>query len=93
MGHNSIISNHPKSTGIPQVDGLSTGPPDLGRHTSVASCRGLQERKRMVESQGSIFGVRFGLSEAISTIKMKVDIFKKQVYLLLKVHNLNSFFP
>ena len=29
MGHNCVISGHPKSTGIPQVDGLSTGPPDL----------------------------------------------------------------
>ena len=33
MGHNSVVSDHPKSTGIPQVDGLSTGPPDLGCHT------------------------------------------------------------
>ena len=33
MGHNSVVSGHPKSTGIPLVDGLSTGPPDLGRHS------------------------------------------------------------
>ena len=32
MGHNSVVSGHPKSTGIPRVDGLSTGPPDLGRY-------------------------------------------------------------
>ena len=32
MGHNSVVSGHPKSTGIPQVDRLSTGPPDLGFH-------------------------------------------------------------
>ena len=32
MGHNSVVSGHLKSTGIPQVDGLSTGSPDLGRH-------------------------------------------------------------
>ena len=32
MGHNSVISSHHKSTGIPRVDGLSTGPPDLGCH-------------------------------------------------------------
>ena len=32
MGHNSVVFGHPKSTGIPRVDGLSTGPPDLGRH-------------------------------------------------------------
>ena len=32
MGHNSVVSGHPKSTGIPRVDGLSKGPPDLGRH-------------------------------------------------------------
>ena len=30
-GHNSVVSSHPKSTGIPQVDGLSTRPSDLGR--------------------------------------------------------------
>ena len=32
MGHNSVVSGHPKSTGISQVDGLLTGPPDLGCH-------------------------------------------------------------
>ena len=32
MGHNSVVSGHPKSTGIPQVDGLSMGPLDLGCH-------------------------------------------------------------
>ena len=32
MGHNSVVSGHPKSTGILWVDGLSTGPPDLGHH-------------------------------------------------------------
>ena len=32
MGHNSVVSGHPKSTGISRVDGLSTGPSDLGRH-------------------------------------------------------------
>ena len=30
MGHNSVVSGHPKSTGIPQVDGLSTGPLGFG---------------------------------------------------------------
>ena len=32
MGHNSVVSSHAKSTRILRVDGLSTGPPDLGRH-------------------------------------------------------------
>ena len=32
MGHNSVVSGHPKSMRIPWVDGLSTGPPDLGSH-------------------------------------------------------------
>ena len=32
MGHNSVISGHPKSIGIPRVDGLSTGLSGLGRH-------------------------------------------------------------
>ena len=27
-----MVSGHPKSIGIPRVDRLSTGPPDLGRH-------------------------------------------------------------
>ena len=30
MGHNSVVSGHPKSTGIPWVDLLSTGPPSFG---------------------------------------------------------------
>ena len=34
MGHNSVVWGHPKSTGILQVDGLSTGPPELGCHKS-----------------------------------------------------------
>ena len=33
MGHNSVVLGQPKSTGILQIDGLSMGPPDLGRHT------------------------------------------------------------
>ena len=33
MGHNSVVSGHSKSTGIPQVDRLSTEPPNLGCHT------------------------------------------------------------
>ena len=32
MGHNSVVSGHPKSTGISRVDGLSMGPLDLGCH-------------------------------------------------------------
>ena len=42
MGHNSAVSDHPKSTGIPQVDRLSTGPPDLGCHS---------ENEQRIESQ------------------------------------------
>ena len=33
MRHNSVVSGHSKSTGIPQVNRLLTGPSDLGRHT------------------------------------------------------------
>ena len=33
MGHNSVVSGHLKSIGIPRVYGLSMGPPDLGCHT------------------------------------------------------------
>ena len=32
MGHNSVVSGHSKSTGIPRVYGLSTGPLNLGCH-------------------------------------------------------------
>ena len=35
MGHNNVVSGHPKSTGILLVDELLTGPPDLGRHKFV----------------------------------------------------------
>ena len=30
MGHDSVVSGYPKSTGIPRVDELSTGPPGFG---------------------------------------------------------------
>ena len=32
MGHNHVVLGNSKSIGIPQVDGLSTGPRDLGCH-------------------------------------------------------------
>ena len=32
MGHNSVVSGHPKSIEIPRVDELSMGPLDLRRH-------------------------------------------------------------
>ena len=42
MGHNSVVSGHPKSTGILRVDRLSTEPPDLGCHTSTPDqCRAM----------------------------------------------------
>ena len=39
MGHNSVVLGHPKSTGILRVDGLSTGPPDLGCHSLVSELK------------------------------------------------------
>ena len=36
MGHNNVVSGHPKSIGISRVDRLSTGPSSLGRHNFVA---------------------------------------------------------
>ena len=33
MGHNSVVSNHPKSKGISLVDGLSMRLSNLGCHT------------------------------------------------------------
>ena len=35
MGHNNVVSGHLKSTVIPQVDGLSMRPLDLGCHTNI----------------------------------------------------------
>ena len=34
-----MVSSHLKSTGIPRVDGLSTGSSDLGRHNLVSELR------------------------------------------------------
>ena len=36
MGHNSVVSGHPKSIRIPRVDWLST---DLGCHSLVSELR------------------------------------------------------
>ena len=41
MGHNNVVSGHPKFTRIPWVDGLSIGPPDLGHHSLVYEYLGL----------------------------------------------------
>ena len=38
MEHNSVVLSHPKSTGIPQIYGLSTGPPDLKCHNTTLFC-------------------------------------------------------
>ena len=39
MGHNSVVSGHAKSTRISWVDGLSTGPSNLGCHRLVSEPR------------------------------------------------------
>ena len=39
MGHNSVVSGHPKFTGISRVDEMSTGPLDLGCHSMVSELR------------------------------------------------------
>ena len=39
MGHNSMVSGNLKSTSIPWVDRLSTGPPDLELHNLVSELR------------------------------------------------------
>ena len=39
MGHNSVVSGHPISTSFPQVDGWSTDPRVLGRHSLVSDLR------------------------------------------------------
>ena len=35
MGHNNVVSGHPKSTGIPRVDGLSTRSQEIGSSQNV----------------------------------------------------------
>ena len=35
MGHNSVVSGYPKSIGIPQVDGLLTGPLGFGESQEI----------------------------------------------------------
>ena len=35
MGHNNVVSGHPKPIGILRVDELSTDPQDLGCHTTL----------------------------------------------------------
>ena len=44
MGHNNVISGHPKSIGILQLDELSTGPPDLECHNQFSSSWGKKQR-------------------------------------------------
>ena len=39
MGHNIVVSGYPKSTGILWVEGVSTGPSDLGCHSLVSKLR------------------------------------------------------
>ena len=39
MGHNSVVSGHPKTIGILWVDGLLMGTPDLGCHSLVSEPR------------------------------------------------------
>ena len=34
MGHNSVVSGYSKSIGILRVNGLSTGPPEIGESQS-----------------------------------------------------------
>ena len=46
MGHNHVVSGNPKSTGIPQVDGLSMGSSDLG-------CQRLHHENHPWESFGT----------------------------------------
>ena len=46
MRHNNVISGYPKSTGIPWVDGLSTGP--LGFGASQMSLKQSKFRRKEV---------------------------------------------
>ena len=46
MGHNHVVSGNPKSTGIQQVDGLSTGPLGWGCHN--CNCQEIYETIRLL---------------------------------------------
>ena len=39
MGRDMVVSRYAIPTGIPRVDGLSTGPPGFGRHSLVSELR------------------------------------------------------
>ena len=38
MGYKSVISGHSKPIGIPRVDGLSTGPLEIGASQLFSKC-------------------------------------------------------
>ena len=52
MGHNSVVLGHPKFTGIPRVDGFSTGPPDLRRHKLLPVCEFGSRQRFSLSRQG-----------------------------------------
>ena len=48
MRHNSVVSGHPKSTRIPQVDGSSTELSNFGRHTSFHEAKRVCTKKTQI---------------------------------------------
>ena len=44
MGHNSVVSGYPKSTGISRVDRLSTGLSGFGASHYVEQLRGYEKK-------------------------------------------------
>ena len=58
-----MISGHPKSIGILRVDGLSTGPPDLGCHSDIPLMLLYRDREFSV------------IKELISSKKKKIQNF------------------
>ena len=54
MGHNSVVSGHPKPTRILRVDGLSTDPLDLGCHTTLfGGVESLMEGEVLIGKSGT----------------------------------------
>ena len=56
-----MVSSHSKSTGIPRVDGLSTGPPDLGCHTLTHCPLHETEDGSFPQLKAFEFGLVFGV--------------------------------
>ena len=65
-----MLSGNPKSIGIPQVDVLSTGPPDLGFHRDVLGLNG-----RSFNSKKNWDRVVKSLESSLIVLRLSVGLF------------------